>query len=197
MFRLRPVARSRRALIPTIVAALAFVSMSTMDPADAAAPERFHETRSEVIEGFCGDLTVRRDLDIRGTESLNAHGVGGLVYFGSRVHGTVSWTNKANDKTFSVAFSINDKDLKVTDNGDGTLTVIVLATGNDKATGPDGKLLFSNPGQVRFELLVDHGGTPTDPDDDVVLEERLIKGSTGRNDAQGHELCDDLHTYIA
>jgi hypothetical protein len=46
--------------------------------------------------------------------------------------------------------------------------------------GPDGKALARNPGQVRFELLVDHGGTPTDPSDDEFLG--LVKGSTGRTD---------------
>ena len=84
-----------------------------------------------------------------------------------------------------VAFSLAlaDKDLRVTDNGDGTLTILVLSTGNIAVYGPDGKALARNPGQVRFELLVDHGGTPTDPSDDEFLEFLgLVKGSTGRTD---------------
>jgi hypothetical protein len=39
-----------------------------------------------------------------------------------------------------------------------------------------------DPGQIRVEFLVDHGGTPTDPSDDVFLAEELVKGSTGRSD---------------
>ena len=71
----------------------------------------------------------------------------------------------------------------MTDNGDGTLTILVLATGNDVFYGPDGKAIGRNPGQIRFEILVDHGGTPTDPSDDVVLvPARAGERSTGRSD---------------
>jgi hypothetical protein len=70
----------------------------------------------------------------------------------------------------------------VTDKGDGTLTILALATGNDVFYGPDGKAIGRNPGQVRFEILVDHGGTPTDPSDDVELDFRLVRESTGRSD---------------
>jgi hypothetical protein len=31
-------------------------------------------------------------------------------------------------------------------------------------------------------LLLDHGGTPNDPNDDVLLSEEVVKGSTGRSD---------------
>ena len=76
-----------------------------------------------------------------------------------------------------------NKDLKVIDNGDGTLTIITLATGNAAVFGANGKAIGRNPGQVRFELLVDHAGTPSDPSDDVVIEDLgIIKGSTGRSD---------------
>ena len=71
------------------------------------------------------------------------------------------------------------KDLKVIDNGDGTLTITVLATGNFAVYGADGKAIARNPGQVRFQFIVDHGGTPADPSDDVELEDLgVIKGST-------------------
>ena len=70
-------------------------------------------------------------------------------------------------------------DLRVTDNGDGTLTILFQATGNDVIYGADGKAIGRNPGQIRLEFLVDHGGTPTDPSDDVFLAEGIVKGSTG------------------
>jgi hypothetical protein len=159
--------------------------------------EQFHESTSEVIENFCGDLTVRIDEDVRGSFLVNTRGRDGLVYFAERVHGSQVITNLANDKTFTQVFSVLNKDLKVTDNGDGTLTILVLATGSSKVYGPDGKLLFSDPGQIRFELLIDHGGTPTDPSDDEELEFLgIVKGSTGRNDLQGRDFCEDIHEFI-
>lgn len=49
--------------------------------------------------------------------------------------------------------------------------------------GEDGKVIGRNPGQTRVEILVDHGGTPTDPRDDEFLEFLgVVKESTGRND---------------
>jgi hypothetical protein len=64
--------------------------------------------------------------------------------------------------------------------GDGTLTILVMATGNETVYTPDGKALYRNPGQIRFEILIDHGRTPTNPSDDEFLEFLgLVKGSTG------------------
>ena len=63
--------------------------------------------------------------------------------------------------------------------------------------GPDGEFRFSDPGQTRFEVLIDHGGTPTDPSDDEFLEfPGVVKGSTGRNDLEGHDFCADIHEFI-
>jgi hypothetical protein len=46
-----------------------------------------------------------------------------------------------------------------------------------------GKAIARNPGQERFEIRVDHGGTPTDPSDDAFLEFLgVVKESTGRTD---------------
>jgi hypothetical protein len=67
-----------------------------------------------------------------------------------------------------------------TDNGDGTLTVLFLETGNEVTYSSDGKVIARNPGQVRFEVLVDHNGTPTDPSDDQVIAFLgIVKESTG------------------
>ena len=75
------------------------------------------------------------------------------------------------------------KDLSVVDNGDGTLTIEVLATGAFTLYGPNGKAIARDPGQVRFAFLVDHGGTPTDPSDDTeVAFLGVTKESTGRSD---------------
>jgi len=179
------------------VAALLAGAASVPASAKPIEKENFHEETSEVIEDFCGDLTVREDFVIDGTVLVNRHGRDGLAYFAERIHYTQTFTNLANDKSFTQVSSTLDKDLKVTDNGDGTLTVLVLATGSFKVYGPDGKLLFKDPGQIRFELLIDHGGTPSDPSDDVELEFLgVVKGSTGRNDLEGRDFCEDIHTYI-
>lgn len=184
----------------TVGAAVAALLAGAATSPAAAKPidqDNFHDETSTVIEEFCGDLTVREDFVIDGTVLFNPHGRDGLAYYAEQVHFTQSWTNLANGKSLTHVSSTLSKDLKVTDNGDGTLTILVLATGSFKVYGPDGELLFKDPGQIRFELLIDHGGTPSDPSDDVELEFLgLVKGSTGRNDLQGRDFCEDIHTYI-
>lgn len=174
-------------------------SLGVMSTPAAARPieqGRFHDVGSRVIENFCGDLTVREAFDIAGSGLVIKRGRDGFAYFAKTIQATQSWSNLATGKTYTQVSNTMGKDLKITDNGDGTLTVLVLATGSFKVY-VDGEFLFTDPGQVRFEILVDHGGTPTDPSDDVELGFlRLVKGSTGRNDLDGHDFCTDIHTYI-
>ena len=111
------------------------------------------------------------------------HGRDGLVYFGFNLKVTDVVTNLANGNSVTSFATVRDKDQRVTDNGDGTLTILVLTTGNEVLYGEDGKVIARNPGQVRFEILMDHGGTPTDPRDDEFLEFLgVVKDSTGRSD---------------
>ena len=89
----------------------------------------------------------------------------------------------ARSKSVTVITNAIEKDKRVTDNGDGTLTILVLGTGNAVIYGEDGKAIARNPGQIRYEILIDDGGTPTDPSDDEFLADLgLVKDSTGGND---------------
>jgi hypothetical protein len=147
--------------------------------------ERFHDEGSFVVEDFCGvsDLTVEGEFVADGSVLAVPHGSDGLAYFLEHVIETTVFTNVANGKAFTSVSRVTEKHLKVTDNGDGTLTILVLATGNEVLYGPDGKAIARNPGQVRFEILIDHAGTPTDPfDDEFLAFLRVVKESTGRSD---------------
>jgi hypothetical protein len=70
----------------------------------------------------------------------------------------------------------------VTDNGHGTLTALTIFRGNGVLYGEGGKAIARDPGLVRVELLIDHGGTPTDPSDDQLIDMQVVGESTGRND---------------
>lgn len=163
-------------------------------PASAAPLERgkFQDVFSEVVDEC--DLTLLHEVDARGSFVGTTRGPDGLAYFTVNVHGTESWTNLATGKSYTHVFNFVDKDQKVTDNGDGTLTILVLAAGGDRWYDANGKLLFRDPGQVRFEILIDHGGTPSDPSDDEFLEFLgVVKGSTGLNELEGRDFCEDIH----
>ncbi len=76
-----------------------------------------------------------------------------------------------------------DKDQKITDNGDGTITITGLAAGGETTFGPNGKLIFNNPGQVRYQVIIATNGTLDDPSDDHFISDLgVVFGSTGRND---------------
>jgi hypothetical protein len=91
-------------------------------------------------------------------------------------------TNPANDKSVTSVTKVIERDLRVTDNGDGTLTILILATGNAVVYREDGRAIGRDPGQIRLGLVVDHGGTPSDPSDDEDLSFRVVRESTGRSD---------------
>ena len=176
---------SRRFRLGTL---LAFAVAATVIVASAANAgksfhETFHDEETTTEENFCGvpGLTVEFTRVTDGRVHIVPRGRDGLGYFSVHIKGTDFAT--ANGKTVTSTFTVTDKDLKVTDNGDGTLTLLVLTTGNAVLYGPDGKAIARNPGQTRFEILVDHAGTPTDPsDDEFVKFLGVVKESTGRND---------------
>ena len=146
--------------------------------------ETIHEEGSEVLEDFCGSegLTVEQTfvLDIR--VHVVPHGTDRLAYFLQHGRRSEVITNLANARSVTSVTKVIEKDMRVTDNGDGTLTILILATGNAVVYGEDGKAIARNPGQVGFELVVDHGGTPSDPSDDVELSFQVVRESTGRSD---------------
>lgn len=160
---------------------------ATLGTADAKPPDRgtVHEEFNTVFHNFCGvsGLDVEFEAVVDFEYSFRSKGREQLPYFTQFSMGERTYTNPVNDRYVSESFHVIEKDLKVTDNGDGTSTVVVLVTGNSTTYGMDGKAIARNPGQVRDEILVDNNQTPQDPSDDEFLEFiREIKGSTGRTD---------------
>jgi hypothetical protein len=165
-----------------VVAGLATVAASATAVAKPLDRGEFHNEFSGVAEDFCGveGLNVAFLSVVDGRFRANTHGPDGLVYFDE--HLDVTNTLRANGNTVVEHNRLINKDLHVTDNGDGTLTVTLLATGNSTISDASGKAIGRNPGQVRIEFVVDHNGTPDFPPDDILLSETVVKGSTGRSD---------------
>jgi hypothetical protein len=167
-----------------VLGTTAAVMLSAAASAGQVVRETLHEEDTIVLDDFCDvegltvDLSFVLDLRVKAVP----HGRDRLAYFQSHGKRTEVITNLANDRFVTTAAKVLEKDLRVTDNGDGTLTILILATGNAAVYGENGKALGRNPGQSRFELIVDHGGTPNDPTDDEELSFRVIRESTGRSD---------------
>jgi hypothetical protein len=174
--------RLRLGALPAL--GLILAALAATADAQQVFRETIHDERDIVLEDYCGvpGLTVELAsvIDIR--VQIVPHGRARLAYF--LQHGIVKevLTNPATGKSLTSVAKVTEKDLRVTENGDGTLTVLDLSTGNAVLYGADGKAIARNPGQTRFELLIDDGGTPTDPSDDEVLGQEVVKESTGRSD---------------
>jgi hypothetical protein len=113
------------------------------DEGTSASLEADVATRTAVAELDVGDDIVLNDA---GPEVDAADGLGyGLEHL--RINNVDA--NTANGNAVTEQVTTVFKDLRVTDNGDGTVTILVLATGNTVVRGPDGKAIARNPGQIR------------------------------------------------
>jgi hypothetical protein len=175
----------RLGAILALVVTAAFAFAATAD-ARQIFSEHFRDAPdAQIIEDFCGvaGLDVEFATVADGHVHVVTHGKDGLAYFSAQIKQDEVVTNLANGNTVRSRSNFVDKDLRVTDNGDGTLTILILTTGNAVLYGEDGKVIARNPGQTRVEILVDHNGTPSDPEDDEFLEFLgVVKESTGRSD---------------
>lgn len=177
---------SRLAPLSAAVAATALLAVAGGGAAVAKPIDHgtIHNEFSFTVTDYCGvagldiDLEVVNDIHFR----VGSRGDDQLPYVLQHVTGHQTLTNPDNDRFVTISFRVVEKDLKVTDDGEA-FTILVLATGNDTLYGMDGKALARNPGQSRWEILVDHNDTPQDPTDDEFVEFLGdVKGSTGRTD---------------
>lgn len=163
---------------------LSLAALAATADAGQVFRETIHDERDIVLEDYCGvpGLTVELESTLDMRVHIVPKGRDRLAYY--LQHGTVRevLTNPATGKSLTSVARVTEKDLRVKDNGDGTLTILDLSTGNAVLYGADGKAIARNPGQTRFELLIDDGGTPTDPSDDEVVGQEVVKESTGRSD---------------
>lgn len=173
-------------------AAVALGAAALMVPLGAGAAiakpiERgaFHEEFSETDPDFCdvSGLTVDIDTIVDGTFRVASKGSSRTPYLTEQIKIAQVITNTANQRFVTTKESSISKDLKVTDNGDGTSTILVLATGNATVYNSGGKAIARNPDQFRAYILINNGGTPTDPSDDEFIDViEVVKESTGRTD---------------
>jgi hypothetical protein len=156
-----------------------------MSPASSAPPhfETITEPLSNHFEDFCGVEGL--SVDQTGTFHSRLKILtkrSGIVYFMEHITIDEVLTGVASGDSVSIHTAFLAKDLRIVDNGDGTITITQLLTGPSTLYDEDGKAIARDPGQVRFRVVVDTNGTLSNPDDDTELSFEVIKESTGRND---------------
>ena len=174
--------RVRHALTPAATAVALALSAAAPAVAQTGPPEvQVHYSDvydvllpdpADPTGSFCGGLTgVPLHVEIDGYFSIKQHGPNAPAsYFADRFRSTLVYTNPQTELTYTVVRVRQTKDLRLVDNGDGTLTLTGLTTGSLWAYGPDGELLGRQNGLTRETFLVDTMGTP-DPIDDVLTRQ--------------------------
>jgi hypothetical protein len=135
--------RRRGVLVLCATAAAVLVASAS---ADVVYQETIHDERTFVESDFCDspglEVTIASTLDLR--VHVVPRGPDGLAYF--LQHGRQSDVLTANGTSLTSIATVTEKDHEITVNDDGTLTIVVLATGNAVLYGPDGKAIARNPG---------------------------------------------------
>jgi hypothetical protein len=189
----------RRPLAALIVGLVAGGSVAVGSPATAAPIDRghFHDVYTEVFD--CEGTPAQVDGDVSGNYLFNLRGSSPFPYFQESVRGTNVYTNLNTGGTFTEIFTATSKDQTIVDNGDGTITITVFASGGARLLDQDGKLVLKDPGEVRFAFDIDYNGTPGNPDDDEEIEGsfHIVRESTGLNDTQDRNFCDDLVEFTS
>jgi len=174
----------RIGLITTAVVGAIALMLAGSASAVILEKDTFHDEFSDRVRDFCVDgLTVRLDTTVDGRFLVRRQGADQLAYYQEHLKIRQVITNVATGEFVTEVDTVLSKDHRVTNNGDGTLTITVLATGNGTLYASNGTAIARNPGQVRYKILIDHNGTPRNPYDDEFLEFLgTVKGSTGRTD---------------
>jgi hypothetical protein len=158
----------------------------------------FHDVfTSDVYD--CDGTPAQDAVDVRVNFLFNQRGSSAFPYYKENVHGTVVTTNLDTGGTYTNVFTGNSKDHVITDNGDGTITITVFASGGSRYYDTDGNFVLKDPGQVRFAFDVDYNGTPSDPTDDEEIPDsfRLVRPSTGNSDFSDRDFCADLVEFTS
>jgi hypothetical protein len=167
-------ARTSHLLAPLLAAGLV---SAVAAPATAAPPERFPLDFSDSGSStdFCeAGLTVQPTFTYEQTGTGTVRERNGEFYF--QGHTRIEQTFTYDGSTVTVLSPhLLEKDLSVTDNGDGTWTIIVLFTGPERTVDDSGGILAKNDGQLRQRWIYDSAV------DDIVSRETIL-GSTGTND---------------
>lgn len=186
----------RRLLV--VLTALALALVATPALADPPDVQLIEEQFTLVDPDFCGSgVAVEIAVDVRSRQGFRLIGRDRVAHYHENIRLSETFTNVATGASLTHDFRALFRDLDVSVDQDGLATITVLGTGGDTWFGPDGKLVYNEPGQVRYQLVFDTNGTLDDPYDDIfVADLGTIFGSTGRNDLQGIDFCDAVLDVI-
>ncbi|HYJ12341.1 MAG TPA: hypothetical protein VEW66_02030 [Thermomicrobiales bacterium] len=180
-------ADTRRIHTRTLLGLTAAACLVGLTAAPAAAEKPFENVHERVTETFeeevCG-------IDVETTVSFVDHflariGPDGFPLFQASGRGTTTWYNPETDLSVTVENRGGFKDLSVTDNGDGTITVVTQVVGIPvEITLDDGTVALKDVGRIVFSTVLDYNDTPTDAEDDEFISQEILSISGPHPDAE-------------
>ena len=178
----------------TLAAAAAACLTLTATPPVSAEPfehETFHEEFDTAND--CGDGLVLEFHDVLDGSALVVRHGDGFLYETQHWTLTAVTTIPGTDLTLTVVNKgLVNHDVRVTPNGDGTLTVRSISPARVVLLGPDGHIELRFSGLTTIESLWDDAGTPEDQSDDEVLE---FLSFTSHGHADSGNVCDVARSY--
>ena len=193
----------RRTIAPwLVVVGLTAASLMTGAPASAAPIDKGHFIDAGSEDFSCDTVTpaipTHHEFEARVNFVFNQRGGTNVFpYYRESVSGREAFTNLDTGGTYSLKFTANNRDHKIVDNGDGTITITSTVSGSQRWSDADGRLVLVSSGQFRFSIGIDYNGTPGDPDDDTEVPDsfQLINSITGRDDLVDRNFCADLRQF--
>jgi hypothetical protein len=166
-------------------AAAVCLAAFTAAPALAAPPiEQSHDRGTDTFtEELCG-IDVETTVDF--VDNFKGRiGKNGFPLFHGSGQQKVTWFNPETGLSVELRIAGAFRDISVTDNEDGTITVLTQQTGiPEQITLPDGTVAIKDVGRIVFENVWDYSGTPTDPSDDVFISGRVVSTSGPHPEAE-------------
>lgn len=141
----------------------------------AAVPvthDHFSYDASFDIPDLCGSGLTVHGHAVGSFTSLVRTNRAGFPLFSGNVAGVTTYS--AGTHTATVRYAGPEHDLKVVDNGNGTITVTQAISGNSGVvTDEAGTQVYSESGRRLYNVVLDYNGTPGNADDDIFVSETL------------------------
>ncbi len=171
-------------MVAGLAAAACLVGVTAGSAAAAKPFEHIHDRYTiSFEEELCG---IDVETTIEAKEHFKGHlGPNGFPIFQGNLNTVVTWYNPETGRTVTEHDRSSFKDLKVTDNGDGTITVLSQTTGiPEEIQYDDGTVAIKDVGRITFATVLDYNGTPAEAEDDIFISQEIVSISGPHPEAE-------------
>ena len=182
MTRLRGMTVAAALVAGLMIPAVSLAAPASAEPAGNGPWQTFIEDPfSEIQEDFCDvpGLTVEFEFASVQQEKWSILGPNDFPY-GFYFHdGYEKYTNVDTGESVTLVNFGASKDVRKTDNGDGTFTIHVTNKSHGVLYSDEGEVLDRSAGVFSYTVVYNYNGTPSDPTDDFKVGRPTIVRDEG------------------